>query len=81
MLEVLVGHITWACLIRRELLCALSSVYPYMAADLPTTSRTWQSVRQELWLIRSLLLLLQRDLSSPWHDVVGVSDASEFGVG
>ncbi|CAK0810182.1 unnamed protein product, partial [Prorocentrum cordatum] len=81
MLEVLVGHITWACLIRRELLCVLSSVYPYMAAGLPTTSRLWPSVRQELWLVRSLLPLLQKDLSSPWHDVVGVSDASEFGVG
>ncbi|CAK0826240.1 unnamed protein product, partial [Prorocentrum cordatum] len=81
MLEVLVGHISWACLIRREPLCVLSAVYPHIAAGLPTNSPMRGSVREELWLARSLLPLLQKDLSSPWHDIVGVSDASEFGVG
>eukprot|EP00959_Pyramimonas_sp_CCMP1952_P362201 7585685-Pyramimonas_sp.AAC.1 len=50
MLEVLVGHVTWACLIRREMLCVLSAVRPHTAAGLPTTSRIWGSVREELWL-------------------------------
>ncbi|CAK0837954.1 unnamed protein product [Prorocentrum cordatum] len=72
MLEVLVGHITWACLSRRDLLRVLSAVHPYLAAGLPTTSRMWGSVRVELGLVV---------LAGPWHDIVWVSDASELGVG
>ena len=80
-LEVLIGRVTWACLILREALCVLSSACPCMAGGLPTTSRLWRSVRCELRPVRSLPPLLQKDLSSPWRDVVGVTDAFEFGAG
>ena len=76
MLEALIGHVTWAALIRRKVLCVLSSVYPYMAMGLPTAARVWPTVRRELWLIRSLLPLLQKDLSSGWHDAMGVTPPS-----
>eukprot|EP00973_Karenia_brevis_P042606 5897670-Karenia_brevis.AAC.1 len=38
----------------------------------------WDSVMRELFWIRSLIPLFYIDISSPWHDTVFASDASEF---
>ena len=56
-LQVLVGHITWACLLRREALVVLDSVYAFIAAHLDETAVLWGSVARELWHIRCLLPL------------------------
>ncbi|CAK0803518.1 unnamed protein product, partial [Prorocentrum cordatum] len=57
LLRVLTGHITWALLLRRELLCILGAAYAYIEATGPTAAPLWPTVRHELQLIHDLLPL------------------------
>ncbi|CAK0866856.1 unnamed protein product [Prorocentrum cordatum] len=63
LMRVLVGHITWTTLMRREGLSILQSVYAFVEFAGSTPSTLWQSVRRELWQVRSLLPLLRLDVS------------------
>eukprot|EP00959_Pyramimonas_sp_CCMP1952_P216043 4518828-Pyramimonas_sp.AAC.1 len=67
LMRVLVGHITWTTLIRREGLSILQSVYAFVEFAGATPSTLWQSVRRELWQVRCLLPLLRLDVSAEWH--------------
>mgnify|MGYP001256410083 CR=1 FL=1 len=81
LLRVLTGHITWALLPRRELLCILGATYAYIEATGPVAAPLWPTVRRELQLIHDLLPLCTADLGAPWHGRVACTDASPFGLG
>ena len=80
-LEVLLGHVTWAGLVRREILSVLNVSYRYVKTchDWPAT--LWPAVRRELQQVKSLLPLLRADLRGKWHDKMIAPDASHFGLG
>ncbi|CAK0792937.1 unnamed protein product, partial [Prorocentrum cordatum] len=81
LLRVLTGHITWALLLRRELLCILGATYAYVEATGPVAAPLWPAVRHELQLVHDLLPLCTVDLGAPWHGRVACADVSPFGLG
>ena len=80
-LRVIIGHFTWAGLIRREVLSLLNASYQFAERVGPRQARLWRSVRRELWHARCILPLLSVDLSAEWWPEVAASDASLFGLG
>ena len=80
-IRILVGHITFACLLRREALSFIHSLYAFAQKNLGRVARLWPSVRRELECISAVLPLLRVDISQPWSVHVSASDASLFGLG
>ncbi|CAK0866137.1 unnamed protein product, partial [Prorocentrum cordatum] len=78
---VLLGHVTWAMICKREALSTLSSVYAFKAVKDPDVRPLWNSVRFELWCVASTLPLWSSHLGPPWGSRVSASDASPIGVG
>eukprot|EP00959_Pyramimonas_sp_CCMP1952_P007620 158985-Pyramimonas_sp.AAC.1 len=66
-LRVIVGHITWSSLDRRERLSLLHATYAFIEAAGPSPFRLWESISQELEGVRNLLLLSCVDLQADWH--------------
>lgn len=81
LVEKIVGHITFAALLRREILSCLQAVYVYIWKSYHVHSRLWPEVKRELRWVASLLPLIQRDLSAGWGDYVHATDASHWGRG
>ena len=82
MMRVLLGHITWAMLLRRPSLTLLSACYAFTVdsgGEVPRTA--WTSVRRELGQIAATLPLLRCSLAAPFFQKVICSDASPFGLG
>ena len=80
-LEVVLGHITFCCLCNRQLLCIFNTVYKFIRKHYYSPVRLWESVREELWAFRSLMVFLQSDWWRPWNPLVSASDASLEGYG
>ncbi len=80
-LESLVGHLTFAGLLRREYLSVFGAVYAWISKYRGSEGVLWPAVRRELKWASSLLPLLQRDLGAKWSEIVTVSDASLWGRG
>ena len=80
-LERVIGHVTFACLTRRECLSMLSSVYAYSRQLGLARGSLWPSVRRELFWVRSLLPLIFSDVHMEWDACLTASDASPWGWG
>jgi hypothetical protein len=80
-LERLVGHITFAFLIRRELLSILSSSYAFISVNYRNKCWLWASVKRELSMVLALLPLANSKCYYPYDPVVYCSDACEYGHG
>ena len=80
-IRIITGHITFACLIRRESLAFLHAVYAFAQKNIGRVSRLWPSVRRELECISSILPLLHVDICQAWSSHVSASDASLYGLG
>ena len=65
-LRVIIGHLTWAGLIRREVLSLLNASYQFAERIGSRQTRLWRSVRRELWQARCILPLLSVDVSAGW---------------
>ena len=80
-LEVLLGHMIWAGLVRRPVLSVLSHIYHFVRAcdDLTVVRPIWKSVKNELIQIAYLTPLMFASLSSPVFDKVICTDASSTG--
>ena len=80
-IQVLVGHITWAMLLRREALAILSSVYAFARLGTELV-RLWETVRCELRQVADLLPLFFCDTGIGWSEKVMCTDScdSAFGV-
>ncbi|CAK0869151.1 unnamed protein product, partial [Prorocentrum cordatum] len=81
MLEVLLGHITWAMICIRETLCILSFVSAFKSQKGPGVRPLWAPVKFELWCVASTLPLWTSRMNSPWGPHVSASDASPVGAG
>ena len=62
LLEIIVGHITWTILVRRECLSLFSSVFRFIDKNQATPEALWDSVRWGLKTIRDIILLLSVNL-------------------
>ena len=79
-LSIIVGHLAFASLLRRELLSCFSAVYAFIRF-VNKPQMLWDSVRRELQWALALLPLARRDLAAQcWHQV-HASDASPWGRG
>jgi hypothetical protein len=85
--EILVGHLTFSMLLRREALSVFSAVYRYIQRHRrpPLTNAQnaflQQQVRFELLQASALLPLLHINLRAPWDSTVFASDSSTSGYG
>ena len=75
------GHLTFAALLRRELLSCFQAGYAFIRKKYLVHCRLWPEVRRELFWAVSLLPLVHRDLSAEWSPEVFASDASLWGRG
>ncbi len=80
-LASLVGHWTWALLLRRPALCVLQQCYRYIRVADFRQFTLWPSVRRELHMLVSLLPLLRCDLDAAHFRRALASDASELAAG
>ncbi|CAE7427144.1 DEK1, partial [Symbiodinium sp. CCMP2592] len=79
-IEKIVGHFTFAMMIRRETLSVFSEVYRYMRCERPS-SRMWAAARKEIRQASSLLPLMSTPFDLPWSTTVLATDSSEVGYG
>lgn len=80
-LQLLLGHITWALMARREGLSILKSCYAFVNENKSTPKRLWPSVRWELQTIADLLPLFRAHVNVGWSNDVSASDSSPYGYG
>ena len=82
-LRIVLGHLSWSCLLYRCLLSAFCNVYKFAEIAKQKQLRVWQGVIRELVIIRDLLPLCRNVLHLPVSRVVYVSDAcgSGYAVG
>ena len=73
-LEKIIGHVTFALLIRRELLSILSSVYAFIVKNYDKPTWLWASVKRELAMIVALLPLASADCRQQWDTTVYCSE-------
>ena len=78
---MLVGHITFLCLVRRELLCIFSTVYRFIQDSYLDSQKLWASVVQELTVFKGLMVFLESPWDREWNSLVLASDASLTGYG
>ena len=81
MLEIVIGHATFAGLLRREVLSVFHTVYKFMREHYLTPAPLWPSVREELKTFAGLMVFLVSSWVMPWNSVVSCSDACEEGYG
>ena len=80
-LQLVLGHCTWAMMARRESLSILHHCYSFCHKFQNTPTRLWPSVRQELTWIASILPLLRCKINNGWSTDVTASDSSPWGLG
>ena len=79
--ERLVGHYTFAGLIRRSFLSVFQATYVFMRKHYEREEVIWPEVQRELRWASALLCLLHRDLGATWSTRVHATDASLWGRG
>merc|ERR1712085_177725 len=81
-MQVLVGHATWAMLLRRPSLSVLGATYAFILAEPSVRPRLlWKSVRRELAQVAAILPLLRSDMGAPYCPRLVATDASPFRIG
>lgn len=80
-LACVVGHWTWAVLVRRPGLAIFCAVYKFIAVVGRRIRPLWPSVRRELRMLCNLLPLFFSSLRDCWFDHAVAVDASSTGVG
>ena len=80
-LEVVIGHCTFAGLVRRLVLCIFFSTYRFIESSYDVRSPLWDSVREELEAFMGALFLLRQRWDQQWNRLVTSSDASMTGYG
>ena len=81
LVEKLLGHLTFASLLRRELLSCFQATYVFVKKCYHVHSRLWPQVVRELKWACSLLPLVSRNMAAPWSPQVLATDASHWGRG
>jgi hypothetical protein len=81
LLEIIIGHVTWAMLMRRESLSLLDHVYRFIHFDRDSCKLIPPEVRNDLLNVSAILPLLRADCHLSWAELVHASDASPTGLG
>ena len=81
LVEKLLGHLTFASLLRRELLSCFQATYVFVRKCYHVHSRLWPQVVRELKWACSLLPLVSRNMAAAWSPQVLATDASHWGRG
>ena len=79
--EAVLGHITFLCLMRRELLSIFHTVYRFVRESCTKFQRLWNSAREELDAFLGAMVFVEADWGQPWTPYVYASDASLLGFG
>ncbi|CAK0906248.1 unnamed protein product, partial [Prorocentrum cordatum] len=80
-LEMVLGHMTFMALVRRELLSIFHAVYAFLTSSYHTFSVLWPTVREELECFLGLMVMLEARWDRDWMPFVYSSDASLYGYG
>ena len=80
-LEVLVEHVTWALMLRRDGLSIIDHCYRFVKDHHNKCVPMPPGVLRELRHIRALLPLFRASVHSEWSGSTHASDASPFGLG
>ena len=81
MMEVLLGHMTWLGMLRRESLSILNDCYRFMTEHRSKAGKFPSRVRWELKVFRDIIPLLVADAAAEWHPSLVATDASPYGLG
>lgn len=81
LIEVILGHLTWAIMCRREALSILKSCYAFVHENKSSPCRLWPSVRAELDTVSALLPLFRAKINVGWSRDICASDSSPYGYG
>lgn len=79
-MEKIIGHLTWALLLKRPALSLLGSVYGFARVCRNFDAPLWGSVREELSRAIDILPLVTAELGK-WSSTVTASDSSGFAIG
>ena len=79
--RIIMGHVTYIGLLRRDVLSCLSAIYNFIEVNLDVSAPLWPSARLELEGFRDLLVLVSTGWQSSWIPLVLSTDASEFAYG
>ena len=80
-LECIIGHYTFAGLLRREFLSVFQASYVFVRKHYQEKVAIWPEVRRELTWACTLLPLVRKDLGAQWSKDVYATDASHWGRG
>ena len=78
-LEVVVGHLTHACVLNRPSLSVFRAVYDLIRKRYFAKCRLWPSVIREIQIVYGLLPLIVADWALSMSDRITCSDACESG--
>ncbi len=81
LVQLLLGHITWALMCRREGLSLVNTGYAFVHKHYDVPTRLWPRLRTELSRIADLLPLFRVQINSGWSEDVTASDSSPYGYG
>ena len=77
----LIGHYSWAVLLRRELLSIFHSVYAFINAHYHDRADLWPEVCSEMRAFAGAMVFLVAPWDLPWNEVAVCTDACETGFG
>lgn len=77
--QKIVGHLTIRAMMHRGLMSILRHVYTFIEQCYSQRTRLWQSVADELWLFKSLMVLGLNESFTPWDPWLLCTDASLTG--
>lgn len=80
-MELLPDHAVWSAVVRREALSVFSRSCVFSVQRREPPCPLWDSVRQELAMLASLVPFLQARLGRRWDHICIATDASELGFG
>ena len=78
LIEKVVGHLTYAALLARELLSCFEAVYVFIKKHYAAKARLWPRVRRELFWAKRLLPSVSRDLGAEWSPEVFANQCLDF---
>ena len=78
--EKIIGHFTFAMLMKRETLSVFSHVYRCCRCDRPNPA-IWALAKKEIMQASSLLPLMSSSMLGPWDTTVSAADSSDTGYG
>ena len=79
--QVILGHLTFVALLRRDTLSIFSSVYAFIEKNLHSAEPLWPTARKELETFRGMMMMMSSAWTGGWSPLVLSTDASEFAYG